>query len=206
MENKPYSFGCSKQRGAILVVSMIILLIMTMIGASSMRSSGVQMKMVNNQNIRQKVFQSAEKALTIVEDEIVSDGHDTIFLQLVQDSCTDSCYNVNCAGGLCFSGEYPDGSNEPSCTLGGSSLPYWKDNNVWEDEARHLSLSVGDDTLDDVKYIKEFMCYTDKSDSSDCSLGNEVDCAALFRVTALATSEDQRSKVMLQSTVRVVYQ
>ncbi len=57
-----------------------------------------------------------------------------------------------------------------------------------------------------MKYIKEFVCYIDKSNSSDCSAGNEIDCAALFRVTALATSDDQRSKVMLQSTVRVVYQ
>ncbi len=195
-----------KQDGSILVVSMIILLMMTMIGASSMRSSGVQMKMVNNQKIRQDVFQAAEKVLSIVEAEIVSDGHDSNLLTLLQDDCTVGCYVDACTGGLCFSGEYPAGSNESACLLSGKAVPNSKDKAIWDNDALHRTLSVADEDLGDVKYIKEFMCYVDKSTTSDCSPLNEVDCAALFRVTVLAASENQHSKVMLQTTVRVVYQ
>ncbi len=204
------------QRGAILIMSMTILLLMTVIGLASIRSSGVQMKMANNQQIRQKVFQAAELTLHDIEEEIILDGLGNEVLDRLQ-GCTvgdPDCYDSGCGGGLCFRGEYLVGDPENACqlfpTVAPSDpvdlLPYWKRPNFWDDaNAAHYSrFPIPDSRVSSVKYIKEFMCYVNRDVSATCQASGGNECAALFRVTALAISQDERSKVMLQSTVRVM--
>jgi len=68
------------QRGAVLVVSLIILLIMTIIGVSSMKNTTLEERMAGNMRDQNLAFQSAEAAL--IEGEnflennllIVTDG------------------------------------------------------------------------------------------------------------------------------------
>jgi type IV pilus assembly protein PilX len=62
----------SRQRGAVLVVSLLILLIMTMIGVSSLQSSAIEEKMASNSRDRSVGFQSAEVALREAEDFVES--------------------------------------------------------------------------------------------------------------------------------------
>jgi len=58
--NEPYR---PRQRGAALVVSLIILLIMTLIGISSMQGTNMDEKMVGNMRDREIALQAAEAAL-----------------------------------------------------------------------------------------------------------------------------------------------
>jgi len=60
------------QRGAVLVVSLLILLVMTVIGVSSMGSTTLQERMANNNNQRQIAFQAAEAALRSGEAYLVA--------------------------------------------------------------------------------------------------------------------------------------
>ena len=77
----------SKQQGAVLVMSLIILLLMTIIGVSSMKTTTLEERMAGNMRDQNLSFQSAEAAL--IEGEayldtvviVVTDGsaglHDT---------------------------------------------------------------------------------------------------------------------------------
>ena len=53
-----------KQRGAVLVTAMIYLLVLAMIGISSMRGTAMEERMASNQWEHSRSFQAAESALT----------------------------------------------------------------------------------------------------------------------------------------------
>lgn len=74
--NFPASFP-SHQRGAVLIVSLILLLIMTMIGLASIRGSNLQEKMSANLYDRQLAFQAAESALREAEAYLLTTPNPT---------------------------------------------------------------------------------------------------------------------------------
>lgn len=57
-----------KQHGSVLVISLLILVVLTMIGVSSMTSSSLQERMSGNFRDREIAFQAAEMALAFAED------------------------------------------------------------------------------------------------------------------------------------------
>ncbi len=61
--HNPFSKSRSAQRGAVLAISLMILLVMTTIGVASMGSTTLQERMSNNNTQRQIAFQAAEAAL-----------------------------------------------------------------------------------------------------------------------------------------------
>jgi len=58
----------AKQRGSILIVSLMILVVLTMIGVSSMSTSSLQERMAGNFRDRQIAFQAAEMTLAYAEE------------------------------------------------------------------------------------------------------------------------------------------
>ena len=58
-----FSPAPSKQRGVVLIVSLVALLLMTMIGVTAMRDTGFQERMSGNLRDRNLAFQAAEAAL-----------------------------------------------------------------------------------------------------------------------------------------------
>ena len=56
-----------RQRGAVLVVSLLILLVMTVLGVAAMGSTTLQERMANNNRQQQVAFQAAEAALRAAE-------------------------------------------------------------------------------------------------------------------------------------------
>lgn len=56
------------QRGAVLIVSMLLLMIMTLIGVTAMRSTSLEEKMVGNTRDLQLAFNAAEGALRKSEE------------------------------------------------------------------------------------------------------------------------------------------
>ncbi|MTW23046.1 pilus assembly PilX family protein [Allochromatium palmeri] len=61
------------QQGAVLIVSLIMLLLLTIIGVSGMRGVTMQERMAGNLKEQYRSFQSAEAALRLAEQE-VEDG------------------------------------------------------------------------------------------------------------------------------------
>jgi len=55
------------QTGAVLIVSLIMLLLLTLIGVTSMQTTSLEEKMAGNMRDRDLAFQAAESALTVAE-------------------------------------------------------------------------------------------------------------------------------------------
>jgi type IV pilus assembly protein PilX len=55
------------QSGAVLIVSLIMLLLLTLIGASSIQTTSLEEKMAGNLRDRNLAFQAAESALNVAE-------------------------------------------------------------------------------------------------------------------------------------------
>ena len=53
----------NQQRGAVLIISLIMLLVLTIIGVTSMRTTVLEEKMAGNMNDKNLAFQAAEAAL-----------------------------------------------------------------------------------------------------------------------------------------------
>lgn len=56
------------QQGAVLIVGLVVLLVMTLIGVSSMGSSTSQLKMANNLQTQQVSFQATETVAAFFDD------------------------------------------------------------------------------------------------------------------------------------------
>ncbi len=61
-----------KQRGAVLAISLIMLLLVTLIGVSGSQLAGLEEKMAGNLNEKNSAFQAAEAALATVEDSLTT--------------------------------------------------------------------------------------------------------------------------------------
>ncbi|MCI9874903.1 pilus assembly PilX family protein [Pseudomonas atacamensis] len=63
------------QRGMVLLVSLVFLLLLTLIGLSSMQSANLQEKMAGSVSLRNQSFQAAEAALRIGESAVQLDSY-----------------------------------------------------------------------------------------------------------------------------------
>ncbi|USD22093.1 pilus assembly PilX family protein [Microbulbifer variabilis] len=62
-----------QERGATLLVGLVMLLLMTFIGLAAIRGSGMQELMAGNMRDRQLAFQAAESALRVAEENIITE-------------------------------------------------------------------------------------------------------------------------------------
>ena len=81
-----------RQRGATLIVSLIILLILTLLGVTAMQSSTMEERMAGNINDRNLAFQAAESALRTGEAWLQSFG---ALLPIANDSASNGIYTVD---------------------------------------------------------------------------------------------------------------
>lgn len=72
MKTRKGGFLCRRQSGAVLVVSLVFLLIVTVLAIGSMRSSTLEEKMAGNTGDRNLAFQSTESAVR--EAEVFIEG------------------------------------------------------------------------------------------------------------------------------------
>ena len=184
-----------RQKGSVLIVSMVMLFLLTLIGVTSMSSTSLEEKMAGNLRDQQLAFQAAEAALREGE-RLVSNTEG--LSGIVDDNCTN---------GLCKRRE--DDSNyastASSCdTDNGWVNPRWLENDcdpgwdVWSNTAKHRQyLFKYAETVAKPKYIIEFINLLDCPGSS---VGSN-DCE-MYRITAVAGGGTSSSSVILQSTFR----
>lgn len=187
-----------QQKGSVLIIGLVILLVITFIGISSISSSRLELKMSNNDRHRQLGFQAAEAALK--EGEQVANSTDA--KTLANDTCT---------GGYCTSRGYYINRNQQArnkavqagyCTTdytperwetgcAGTSLEVWTTNG----RSIEYTGTAIPGVAETARYIIEFL---DDVDCSGSPIGAPYDCQ-LFRVTALGYGGTPTSPVMLQS-------
>lgn len=67
----PRYLGKSRQGGAVLIVSLILLVVMTLLGLSSMSTTSLQEKMAANSQEGTRAFQAAESGLAIGYNQLI---------------------------------------------------------------------------------------------------------------------------------------
>lgn len=203
----------STQRGATLIVSLVILAVITVLGIASMRSSNLQLKMAASARDRAVAFQAAESALRQVERVIYKTPFEiNDFLP----TCTgDRCFTVNCTGGRCFTGDLEGAQTRSDCRLArpvdGNWVveQSWQRRAYWEGTPPTVEVLASteldeDDSLvpTDVPYMIEFLCFVPQFENSIDDENNRNGGVPLFRITVQATGTAKRSSVMLQSIVK----
>ena len=101
-----------KQRGAVLIVSLVILLLMTIIGISSMKSTTLEERMAGNMRDQNLAFQSAEAAIIEGENFLLNNQ------LIITDGSVNGLYNVN---------------GNPAPSIVGSPAPNFTPPLVWAD-------------------------------------------------------------------------
>jgi type IV pilus assembly protein PilX len=114
------------QQGAVLAISLIILLLMTIIGVSAMQSTTLQEKMAGNLRDSNLAFQAAETALRDAENYLFN----TVSLPSFSSTCTSGS-----SSGLCL----PAAPND---------TPQWKKKNAsnvtyWNDDTKTRRYGTG---------------------------------------------------------------
>lgn len=179
----------SKQRGAVLIVGLIMVLLMTIVGLAAIRSTGLQETMAGNMRERNLAFQAAEASLRVGE-------------ALVEDNNVDGLDFSGATAGL-----VPD-LNQPGMAL--PPVHQWTDEQ-WA--ANAVQVDMGLENIGDANqpwYVVEELMVL--SFNASQSTGGAIDQQSLqntndlqmefFRVTSRGLSGSGESQAVLQSTYR----
>lgn len=206
------------QRGAVLIVSMVILLIMTLIGTANMQSAGLQQKMAANAKARQDAFQFAESALRFAETTLQARYNGGLSERDLILNCVSggaNCFEDTCRDGLCFLGQLDPGGDRSECSVSplnaaaaNATNAAFLNRNFWDTDGLHQKATgvLGgaiDNYVSEPKYIIEFMCYVKKDATQDCRVNSATGCSPLFRATALVERKGAAARVMLSSLFRL---
>lgn len=192
-----------KQKGSIIIISLIMLALLTIIGLTGVRISNLEERMSGNFRDHELAFQSAEAALSEAEAFVENTTFSTTDFQT---GCSGThCFSADCTNGLCFDvSNFPSsGPAASSCT--NSDTKPWQDWTLWADSTKVKTASTLTGTNSAAKYIVEFRCFVVKDDTeSNPSTSIFAQWAYSFRITVLANGGTADSQVMLQTTYKKV--
>jgi type IV pilus assembly protein PilX len=170
--------GRAREAGAALAVSLIMLLVMTLIGITSMGTTNLEEKMAGNTRDRAIAFQAAESALREAE-RVVQDNHSAL------------SFDTTCTSGYC------------DCSSTSTTCPeYWTDTtlDVWNNVNRYTAYTVNiDNVAARSKYIIEYLGSFEVPSDPVCPTCPKQ----YYRITALGIGMSPDANVMLQSTYRI---
>jgi type IV pilus assembly protein PilX len=169
-----------RQRGASLAVVLILLLLMAMLCASSLRGTAASERMAAASYDRELAFQAAETALREAEELLRSHP---------------SFPAAGCAGGLCALKE----------DVSSGDLPRWRDPSIsWRPMSSALEVSnasTGPSIAIQAEYLIELLPEAPNWPGCDRVVPQHPKCmSARFRVTARSEQPD-RARVVLQTNV-----
>jgi len=184
---RPFMSPFRSQRGAALVIAMILLLIMSLLAATSLRETLMQERMSSNTHDRDLAFQSAEAGLRMGErqaEKWVVNGADPTALANCQNPAAGGLYrniDAQCP--------QPLWGNAP-----GASGAFWHDAEA-DAGANDIRFASSGLSLAPF-YIVELV-----SQNAPCNINDpdaDPNCKR-FRVTASSRSTGGRAQVILQS-------
>lgn len=164
-----------KQSGAVLIIGLLILLVMTVLGITGMSTTSIQERMAGNDRDRQIAFQAAEAALRHGEDFIRNASAAAL---------ASSNFTATCTNGLC-------------ARIDTGSTDNWLVTTNWTTSGKHRVYDMVNtsEIIEDPKYIIEALGKVIiPPATSPCPT-----CDDAYRITALGTGSTLSSRVMLQS-------
>ena len=200
----PPSKPATQQGGAVLIVALIILAVVTVLGVAGMRASTLELRMANSLQERVAAFQVAERVLAMAEQKIYESPFDRATILAADTTCgADDSEKKH----LCFSGTFdsPEGYDDCSLTNPDPSVSqqFWQIEENWNNsEDVELAMSRGPDQDPvnvTVQCMIEFMCFVPRR---DLGVESDKDMLPLYRITVRTQpSAISRAEVMLQSTL-----
>jgi type IV pilus assembly protein PilX len=192
------------QKGSVLLVSLIFLLLLTLVGVSSMNMTSLEEQMAGNFRDHDLAFQAAEAAL-LAGEEFVEDTFD-ITQAYTSPACSGAiCYTSSGTAGLSFNGALT-GPASPVANCDSGTTKEWEDSSIWSDSSKtRASSGQISGTVENARYIVEFRCFMPR-DSVNLDPDPDVyaQWSPAFRITAVASGTSTDSTVMLQSIYKLV--
>ena len=167
----------SNQQGIALFISLVLLLVLTIVGVSSVQSTSLEVRMARNAHDSALAFQAAEAALRQAE-QVVEAG-------LVEANFTDA------------------GTNGLWTVAPFGQTPRWEDNSIW---SGGTSAVVGQQIVGvsaQPRYIIEFVAAVQRpSNAIDIQTQTEANVRTfnIFRITARGVGGSDNAQVLLQSS------
>ncbi len=169
-----------QQAGAVLIVGLVLLLILTVIGLASIRGSDLQERMAGNMRDRNLAFQASEAALREGEDLLDAPVLPSFLGTVV--------------------GYWPD-LNKPGALRPRPTS--WTGQN-WTNNSIQLAANTIDDIADQPRYTIEKVIVTGMAAKEGSGVDHEsverVQDAEYFRITSRGVGLTTDSEVVLQST------
>lgn len=190
-----------RQKGALLILTLLIVLIVTVLGMAAIDSTNLEMKMSSNSRAQQQAFEAAEYTLSWVENDIVANGY--FPAESIQNlaGCDDVCFSASCTNGYCFSGSFPEHWDNCRVIADDTTPEPYEDPTLWADgSGRHRTLDIPNVAIT-TKYIVEFWCYTAFDPEAEKAADNYT---PMYRITAYAVGEDGKARTMLRSVIREI--
>ena len=164
-----------QQSGVVLVITLVTLLILTLLGTSSIQMTGLSERVARNSVDSNVAFRSAEAAIQVAE-------------QVVEAETALTLYEANA------NGKYE--AHEVGET------PIWEDDTYW-DGVKSVAVDYSDgyaQPLYMIEFIETVLTDEDRLNLDNVGGGVGADRTQVFRITALGTGRTESAKVLLQST------
>lgn len=167
------------QSGAVLIISLVMLLLLTLIGTTGMQTTSLEEKMVGNMRNQNDAFQIAETVLRAGE-------------AIIQAAVTPASLATLC--GLCANGYYDTSTDTTACP----QPPNWQTID-WTDPTQVATYNVNGTNY--AYYIEQL----DEQPDGPCEAGKPIsnsNCKIKkwYRITARGVGNADNGVVVLQST------
>jgi len=175
----------TRQRGSVLIISLVILLVMTIIGLSSMESTILEERMAGNARDQDLAFQAAEAALRDGETDIIANIE------------PETLFWTDCTSARC----------EPAAT----GLDVWEDSSKIDWDGVVNVVEYGDNTgnvslvglSSPPAYVMERLVVVSPSDSATTGAGyGSTPKPKWYRLTARGKGLTTTAEAMVQSVFR----
>lgn len=164
-----------RESGVVLVVTLVILVVLTLLGTSSIQMTGVSERVARNSVDTSVALRSAEAAIMTAEAVIEADV-----------GLADYQANAN--------GKYI------AHTVG--ETPRWENEANW-DGINSVAVDYSDGVeqpLYMIEFVKTVLNDDDRLNLDNVGGGSGTDTTQVFRITALGRGKTESAKVLLQST------
>lgn len=170
------------QRGAALVVSLLMLLVMTVLGVAGLGTTNLEQRMAANNRDRDVAFQAAELALRDGERNVQNSNY------------TLASFTSSCTNGL--------------CAKAAGTTAVWRDGtlDVWNTASRNFtysgasSIQVANGVSQAPQYIIEFLDYARPVGWTAGDPAPGPGDPEMYRITAIGYGLSSDARTMLQST------
>lgn len=164
-------------RGAALIAGLLILVVLSILGVTTMQSSLLQERMAGNMEQRDVAFQRAEAALREAEAWI---GTQVAGASLPAFNNNNGLYQA------------------PS----GGASPHWQTVDWTAEPGNYREYGGGelDNSYPLPRYIIEFVAIISNPDSQSLAVDDTPDNFGMYRISSRAVSPNNRAEVILQTT------